>query len=144
MKWEAVVTFSSPSVKSFTFPVKGGLTMELAVAQFWSSGIGSHEATHVDFEVNQLAIFLLLCCMLLKGKMLFRWTKSLPKKYCWLWSLTDLMCKIRVHGSHSSGVWGRHHLWHFFRWDSGYKVAATYRKHHFKMIVYFNLILSML
>ncbi|CAL9204417.1 unnamed protein product [Musa hybrid cultivar] len=51
MKWEAVVTFSSPSVKSFTFPVKGGLTMELAVAQFWSSGIGSHEATHVDFEI---------------------------------------------------------------------------------------------
>ncbi|CAL9208048.1 unnamed protein product [Musa hybrid cultivar] len=51
MKWEAVVTFSSPSVKSFTFPVKGGLTMELAIAQFWSSGIGSHEATHVDFEI---------------------------------------------------------------------------------------------
>ncbi|XP_064990083.1 tripeptidyl-peptidase 2-like isoform X2 [Musa acuminata AAA Group] len=51
MKWEVVVTFSSPSVKSFTFPVKGGLTMELAVAQFWSSGIGSHEATHVDFEI---------------------------------------------------------------------------------------------
>ncbi|KAJ8511728.1 hypothetical protein OPV22_002162 [Ensete ventricosum] len=51
MKWEDVVTFSSPSVKSFTFPVKGGLTMELSVAQFWSSGIGSHEATHVDFEI---------------------------------------------------------------------------------------------
>lgn len=25
--------------------------MELAVAQFWSSGIGSHETTVVDFEV---------------------------------------------------------------------------------------------
>jgi len=33
------------------FAVKGGLTMELAIAQFWSSGIGSHEATTVDFEV---------------------------------------------------------------------------------------------
>ncbi|WOL10116.1 tripeptidyl-peptidase 2 [Canna indica] len=51
IKWEAVVTFSSPSVKSFTFPVKGGFTMELAVSQFWSSGIGSHEPTLVDFEV---------------------------------------------------------------------------------------------
>lgn len=44
--------FSSPSVKSFAFPVKGGFAMELTVAQFWSSGIGSHEATLVDFEVN--------------------------------------------------------------------------------------------
>lgn len=25
--------------------------MELAIAQFWSSGIGSHETTIVDFEV---------------------------------------------------------------------------------------------
>lgn len=25
--------------------------MELAIAQFWSSGIGSHETTVVDFEV---------------------------------------------------------------------------------------------
>nr|XP_010918543.1 tripeptidyl-peptidase 2 [Elaeis guineensis] len=51
IKWEAVVTFSSPSLKSFTFPVQGGLTMELAVAQLWSSGIGSHESTIVDFEI---------------------------------------------------------------------------------------------
>ncbi|XP_020085377.1 tripeptidyl-peptidase 2 isoform X2 [Ananas comosus] len=51
IKWEAVVTFPSPSLKSFTFPVKGGLTMELAIAQFWSSGIGSDEATLVDFEI---------------------------------------------------------------------------------------------
>ncbi|KAG6485549.1 hypothetical protein ZIOFF_054109 [Zingiber officinale] len=49
-KWESVVMFSSPSVKSFAFPVKGGFAMELTVAQFWSSGIGSHEATLVDFE----------------------------------------------------------------------------------------------
>ncbi|XP_010255392.1 PREDICTED: tripeptidyl-peptidase 2 [Nelumbo nucifera] len=52
IKWESVVTFSSPSSKSFTFPVKGGQTMELAIAQFWSSGIGSHETTTVDFQVG--------------------------------------------------------------------------------------------
>lgn len=50
-KWESVATFSSPSAKSFAFPVEGGCTMELAVAQFWSSGIGSHETTVIDFEV---------------------------------------------------------------------------------------------
>ncbi|XP_057988709.1 tripeptidyl-peptidase 2 isoform X2 [Hevea brasiliensis] len=51
IKWESVVTFSSPCAKSFAFPVVGGQTMELAVAQFWSSGIGSHETTIVDFEI---------------------------------------------------------------------------------------------
>ncbi|XP_075649197.1 tripeptidyl-peptidase 2 isoform X1 [Castanea sativa] len=50
-KWESVVTFSSPAAKSFAFPVVGGQTMELAIAQFWSSGIGSHESTIVEFEV---------------------------------------------------------------------------------------------
>ncbi|GMP24459.1 hypothetical protein CsSME_00001721 [Camellia sinensis var. sinensis] len=52
MKWESVITFSSPSTKSFAFPVEGGRTMELAIAQFWSSGIGSHEATVVEFEIG--------------------------------------------------------------------------------------------
>ncbi|KAA8533720.1 hypothetical protein F0562_031237 [Nyssa sinensis] len=52
MKWESVITFSSPSAKSFTFPVEGGRTMELAIAQFWSSGIGSHGTTIVDFEIG--------------------------------------------------------------------------------------------
>ncbi|KAI6696312.1 hypothetical protein NL676_016431 [Syzygium grande] len=51
IKWESMVTFSSPAAKSFAFPVVGGHTMELAVAQFWSSGIGSNEATLVDFEM---------------------------------------------------------------------------------------------
>ncbi|TQD86599.1 hypothetical protein C1H46_027865 [Malus baccata] len=51
LKWESVVTFSSPAAKSFSFPVVGGQTMELAIAQFWSSGIGSHETTIVDFEI---------------------------------------------------------------------------------------------
>ncbi|GAV79300.1 Peptidase_S8 domain-containing protein/TPPII domain-containing protein [Cephalotus follicularis] len=50
-KWESVFSFSSPTTKSFAFPVVGGLTMELAIAQFWSSGIGSHDTTIVDFEV---------------------------------------------------------------------------------------------
>lgn len=45
------MTFSSPAAKSFAFPVVGGQTMELAIAQFWSSGIGSHESTIVEFEV---------------------------------------------------------------------------------------------
>ncbi|WRX16951.1 Peptidase S8/S53 domain - like 10 [Theobroma cacao] len=51
IKWESVVTFSSPTAKSFAFPVVGGQTMELAIAQFWSSGMGSNEATIVDFEI---------------------------------------------------------------------------------------------
>ncbi|KAE8694263.1 Tripeptidyl-peptidase 2 [Hibiscus syriacus] len=51
IKWESVVTFSSPTAKSFAFPVVGGQTMELAIAQFWSSGMGSHETTVVDFEI---------------------------------------------------------------------------------------------
>ncbi|CAK9160937.1 unnamed protein product [Ilex paraguariensis] len=51
-KWENVITFSSPSAKSFAFPVEGGRTMELSIAQFWSSGIGSHETTIVDFEIG--------------------------------------------------------------------------------------------
>lgn len=51
VKWEAVVTFSSPSSKNFSFPVEGGLTLELSIAQFWSSGIASHEPTCVDFEI---------------------------------------------------------------------------------------------
>ncbi|KAK3220700.1 hypothetical protein Dsin_014670 [Dipteronia sinensis] len=51
-KWESVVTLSSPASKSFAFPVVGGQTMELAIAQFWSSGMGSHETTIVDFEIE--------------------------------------------------------------------------------------------
>lgn len=52
MKWENVVTFSSPSAKSFAFRVEGGQTIELVIAQFWSSGLGSHEPTAVDIEVK--------------------------------------------------------------------------------------------
>ncbi|KAL6911947.1 hypothetical protein ACP4OV_000752 [Aristida adscensionis] len=51
IKWEAVATFSSPSLKNFSFPVEGGLTLELSIAQFWSSGIASHEPTSVDLEI---------------------------------------------------------------------------------------------
>ncbi|XP_058205932.1 tripeptidyl-peptidase 2 isoform X1 [Rhododendron vialii] len=51
MKWEGAIIFSSPSAKTFSFQVEGGRTMELAIAQFWSSGIGSQETTVVDFEI---------------------------------------------------------------------------------------------
>ena len=60
MKWESVATFSSPSSKSFAFPVVGGLTMELAIAQFWSSGVGSHDITDVDLEVISQDDFMFL------------------------------------------------------------------------------------
>ncbi|XP_047329580.1 tripeptidyl-peptidase 2 isoform X2 [Impatiens glandulifera] len=52
MKWEKVVTFSSPSSKNFAFSVESGRTIELVIAQFWSSGIGSSETTVVDFEIE--------------------------------------------------------------------------------------------
>ncbi|KAH9603507.1 hypothetical protein KSS87_010023 [Heliosperma pusillum] len=52
MKTEKVVTFSFPSAKTFSFAVDGGRTIELAIAQFWSSGIGSQETTIVDFEIE--------------------------------------------------------------------------------------------
>ncbi|KNA22818.1 hypothetical protein SOVF_030530 [Spinacia oleracea] len=51
MKTESVVTFSSPSAQNFSFAVEGGRTIEFAVAQFWSSGVGSQETTTVDFEI---------------------------------------------------------------------------------------------
>ncbi|KAH0935292.1 hypothetical protein HID58_012409 [Brassica napus] len=52
IKWENAATFASPSAKSFAFPVVSGQTMELALAQFWSSGLGSREPTIVDFEIE--------------------------------------------------------------------------------------------
>ncbi|XP_045813598.1 tripeptidyl-peptidase 2-like isoform X2 [Trifolium pratense] len=51
LKWRSVVTFSSPAAKNFTFRVVGGQTLELVIAQFWSSGIGSHETTNVDLKI---------------------------------------------------------------------------------------------
>ena len=63
IKTERVVTFSSPSAQTFFFPVEGGRTVELAVAQFWSSGLGSHETTMVDFEVNLFFPFFLRSCI---------------------------------------------------------------------------------
>ncbi|CAH2078424.1 unnamed protein product [Thlaspi arvense] len=51
IKWEGAAAFASPSTKSFAFPVVSGQTMELALAQFWSSGLGSREPTIVDFEI---------------------------------------------------------------------------------------------
>ncbi|KAL8138735.1 hypothetical protein V2J09_004736 [Rumex salicifolius] len=52
IKWENVVTFSTPSTKTFAFKVDSGRTMELTIAQFWSSGRGIHEDVIVDFEIG--------------------------------------------------------------------------------------------
>ncbi|KAJ7534838.1 hypothetical protein O6H91_12G006200 [Diphasiastrum complanatum] len=49
--WESIATFSLPSSKSFTFVVKGGLTMELTIAQFWSSGSGSRVPASAEVEM---------------------------------------------------------------------------------------------
>ncbi|RYQ94046.1 hypothetical protein Ahy_B09g100248 isoform A [Arachis hypogaea] len=51
LTWRSVMTFSSPAAKSFAFKVVGGQTLELVIAQFWSSGIGSQETTSVDLKV---------------------------------------------------------------------------------------------
>ncbi|XLS97842.1 hypothetical protein HN51_040577 [Arachis hypogaea] len=53
LTWRSVMTFSSPAAKSFAFKVVGGQTLELVIAQFWSSGIGSQETPSVDLKVIQ-------------------------------------------------------------------------------------------
>ncbi|WVY96824.1 hypothetical protein V8G54_028975 [Vigna mungo] len=75
-----VITFSSPAAKSFTFRVVGGQTLELVIAQFWSSGIGSHETTRVDLESypSSSAPFVTRPCILLdalKRKVMFHGIK---------------------------------------------------------------------
>lgn len=67
IKWESVVIFPSPSSRRFAFPVEGGRTIELAVAQFWSSGIGSQEATIVDFQIEFHGISINKKTLLLDG-----------------------------------------------------------------------------
>ncbi|KAH9326944.1 hypothetical protein KI387_007122, partial [Taxus chinensis] len=52
LQWESVVTFLSPSLKSFSHRVESGRTVEITIAQFWSSGNGSHATTLVDLEVE--------------------------------------------------------------------------------------------
>jgi len=52
LKWEKAVTFASSGAKSFAFRVISGQTLEIVIAQFWSSGIGSHETASVNFEVT--------------------------------------------------------------------------------------------
>lgn len=50
--WSTLVNFQSPSSKSFAFPLIGGVTMELTIAQFWSSGNGSHLPATADIEIE--------------------------------------------------------------------------------------------
>ncbi|KAH9289418.1 hypothetical protein KI387_033535, partial [Taxus chinensis] len=52
LQWESVVTFLSPSFKSFSHRVENGRTVEITIAQFWSSGNGSLATTLVDLEVE--------------------------------------------------------------------------------------------
>ncbi|XP_019427274.1 PREDICTED: tripeptidyl-peptidase 2-like isoform X2 [Lupinus angustifolius] len=51
LKWRNVISLPSPAVKSFAFRVVSGQTLELVIAQFWSSGRGSHATTSVDIEL---------------------------------------------------------------------------------------------
>eukprot|EP00250_Pteridium_aquilinum_P012313 c20649_g1_i1 orf=679-4899(-) len=48
---ESVFLLPGPSSKNFSFQVEGGLTMELTVAQFWSSGSGSQLPANVTVEI---------------------------------------------------------------------------------------------
>ncbi|KAH9309483.1 hypothetical protein KI387_037394, partial [Taxus chinensis] len=50
LQWESVVTFLSPSLKRFSHRVESGRTVEITIAQFWSSGNGSLATTLVDLE----------------------------------------------------------------------------------------------
>lgn len=50
--WTSFVNFQSPASKSFAFPLIGGVTMELTIAQFWSSGNGSHVPATANIEVS--------------------------------------------------------------------------------------------
>ncbi|KAH9324947.1 hypothetical protein KI387_005125, partial [Taxus chinensis] len=52
LQWESVVTFLSPSLKSFSHRVESGRTVEITIAQFWSSGNGSLATMLVDLEVE--------------------------------------------------------------------------------------------
>ncbi|GLJ21474.1 hypothetical protein SUGI_0396320 [Cryptomeria japonica] len=52
IQWGSFVTFTSPSLKSFTFRVESSRTIEITIAEFWSSGNGSHMTTIVDLEIE--------------------------------------------------------------------------------------------
>lgn len=62
--WSSFVNFQSPSSKSFAFPLIGGVTMELTVAQFWSSGNGSHIPATADVEVR--IVWLIKCTVVFR------------------------------------------------------------------------------
>ncbi|KAI5070002.1 hypothetical protein GOP47_0014345 [Adiantum capillus-veneris] len=49
---ESTFVLPGPSTKDFSFRVQGGITMELTVAQFWSSGIGSHLPATATVEIQ--------------------------------------------------------------------------------------------
>ncbi|MCO5584273.1 hypothetical protein L7F22_038197 [Adiantum nelumboides] len=49
---ESTFVLAGPSTKDFSFRVQGGITMELTVAQFWSSGSGSHLPANATVEIQ--------------------------------------------------------------------------------------------
>lgn len=49
---DSVFALPGPSSKNFNFRVEGGVTMELTVAQFWSSGSGSHLPADATVEIQ--------------------------------------------------------------------------------------------
>ncbi|CAM6096265.1 unnamed protein product [Calypogeia fissa] len=50
--WATYAVFSSPSSKNFSFPIEGGLTMELTLALFWSSGSGSDVPASAQLQIE--------------------------------------------------------------------------------------------
>ncbi|KAG6527799.1 hypothetical protein ZIOFF_009928 [Zingiber officinale] len=52
-----------PKINHLLFPVKGGFAMELNVAQFWSSGIDSHEGGPDHIPGLCIPKALTLCCL---------------------------------------------------------------------------------
>ncbi|XP_024379679.1 tripeptidyl-peptidase 2 isoform X4 [Physcomitrium patens] len=65
--WSSFVNFQSPSSKSFAFPLIGGVTMELTIAQFWSSGNGSHIPATADVEIEYHSLLGVNNEVLIKG-----------------------------------------------------------------------------
>ncbi|MCO5584159.1 hypothetical protein L7F22_038082 [Adiantum nelumboides] len=49
---ESTFVLAGPSTKDFSFRVQGGITMELTVAQFWSSGSGSQLPANATVEIQ--------------------------------------------------------------------------------------------
>ncbi|KAG0562456.1 hypothetical protein M758_9G144800 [Ceratodon purpureus] len=65
--WSSFVNFQAPSSKTFAFPLIGGVTMELTIAQFWSSGNGSHVPATAEIEIEYHSLLAVDNEVLVKG-----------------------------------------------------------------------------